>query len=60
MLEKKWSEEDKAKPRNIVRVVKLVKVPMQTKDMTLETFVRQLDIWKMSNTDVPEITEFHV
>ena len=26
--------------------------------MTLETFVRQLYIWKTSNTDVPESTKF--
>ena len=26
--------------------------------MTLETFLRQLDIWKTSNTDVPESTHF--
>ena len=56
MLEKKWSEEDKAKPRNMARVVKSTKVPTWTKDFTLETFVRQLDIWKMSNADVPEGT----
>ena len=58
ILEKKWSEEDKAKPRNMARVVKLAKVPMWRKDMILETFERQLYIWKMSNRDVPENTIF--
>ena len=58
MLEKKWSEEDKANPRSMAGVVKPVKVPTWTKDMTLETFERQLDIWKMTNVDVPENTEF--
>ena len=58
ILDSKWSEEDKAKPRNMARVVKPAKVPTWTKDVTLEMFERQLDIWKMSNVNVPENTQF--
>ena len=39
-------------------MVKPAKVPTWTKDMTLEKFVRKLDIEKMSNADVPESTQF--
>ena len=39
-------------------VVKPAKVVTWTKDTMLEMFVRQLDIWKGSNADVPESTQF--
>ena len=60
ILEKKWTGQDKdnIRPRNIAHGVKLAKVPTWTNDMTLETFVKQLDIWKASNAYVMESTLF--
>ena len=56
-MEKKWTSEEKTPGmRNMARVVKLVKVPTWTKDMTLKMFERELGIWKSSNADVPENT----
>ena len=42
----------------MARVVKLAKVSIWTKDMMLETLKRQLAIWKSSNVDVPDNTQF--
>ena len=39
-------------------MVKLAKIPTWKKDMALETFVKQLDIWKTRNADVPKNTQF--
>ena len=59
LMEKKWSNEEKTMSvRKMVRVVKQAKVPTWMKDMALEMLERQLDIWKTSNTDVPESTQF--
>ena len=60
-FEQNWSQEVKSGGRgtntrapNIIRVVKPLKVPILTCDMSLETFMRQLNIWQTSNVDVPE------
>ena len=60
ILEKKWTGEDKdnIRQRNIAHVVKPANVPTWTNDMTLDTFVKQMDIWKASNAYVMESTLF--
>ena len=42
----------------MVRVVNPVKVPTWTNDMTLESLERQLNIWKSSNVNDPDNTQF--
>ena len=37
---------------------KTAKDPSWTKNMALDTFIRQLEIWGASNVDVPESTQF--
>lgn len=43
----------------MARIIQPAKVPTWMKDMTLDTFKRQLDIRKSSNADVLESTQFH-
>ena len=40
------------------RVVKPVKVSSWSWEMSLETFVKQLEIWESSNVDVPINTQY--
>jgi len=42
----------------MARVVKPAKVPIWTRDISSETFIRQLNIWQMSNADVTESTQY--
>ena len=58
-FEKKLSQEEKG-PRqpNMAKMIKPAKVPTWTKDMSLETFRRQIEIWQVSSTDVHENTQF--
>ena len=58
-FEKKYSQEDKGpRPPKIARVIKPAKVLTCTKDMSLETFRRQIENLQASSTDVPENTQF--
>ena len=61
-LEKKWSQKVKTgtgmRATNMARVVKPAKAPPWTKNMNLETFVRQLNIWQTSNADFPKGTQY--
>ena len=38
---------------------KPAKVPLWTKDMTLETYVKQLTTWQEINEDLPEFAQYH-
>ena len=42
----------------MARVVKPAKVPSWTKSMSLDMYMRLIKIWQMSNTDIPESTQF--
>ena len=44
----------KVKSWNIVRVVKLAKVPTWTKDLSLKTYTKQVNTWNEINKDVSE------
>ena len=62
-LDIKWGQEAKSgsnevKSQNMTQVVKLANVPTWTRDMSLENFVRQLNIWEISNTDITQNTQF--
>ena len=62
-LDIKWGQEAKSgsnevKSENMTQVVKLANVPTWTRDMSLENFVRQLNIWEISNTDITQNTQF--
>ena len=41
------------------KLTKPVKVPSWTKDMSLETYVKQLTTWQEINEDVPEFARYH-
>ena len=38
---------------------KPAKVPSWTKDMSLETYVKQLTTWQQINEDIPEFAKYH-
>ena len=62
-LDIKWGQEAKSgsnevKSQNMTQVVKLANVPTWTPIMSLENFVRQLNIWEISNTDITQNTQF--
>ena len=62
-LDIKWGQEAKSgsnevKSQNMTQVVKLANIPTWTRDMSLENFVRQLNIWEISNTDITQNTQF--
>ena len=44
------------KPR---KLTKPAKVPSWTKDMSLETYVKQLTTWQEINEDIPEFAKYH-
>ena len=41
------------------KLTKPAKVPSWTKDMSLETYVKQLTTWQQINEDIPEFGKFH-
>ena len=41
------------------KLTKPTKVPSWTKDMSLETYVKQLTTWQEMNEDVPEFARYH-
>ena len=41
------------------KLTKPAKVPSWTKDMSLETYVKQLTTWQEINEDVPEFARYH-
>ena len=62
-LDIKWGQEAKSgsnevKFQNMTQVLKLANVPTWTRDMSLENFVRQLNIWEISNTNITQNTQF--
>ena len=42
----------------ISRLMKPARVPSWNKDMSLETFIKHIEIWAQSNVDVPENTKY--
>ena len=41
------------------KLTKPAKVPSWTKDMSLETYVKQLTTWQEINEDIPEFAKYH-
>ena len=41
------------------KLTKPAKVPSWTKDMSLETYVKQLTTWQQINEDIPEFARYH-
>ena len=41
------------------KLTKPAKVPSWTKDMSLETYVKQLTTWQQINEDIPEFGKYH-
>ena len=41
------------------KLTKPTKVPSWTKDMSLETYIKQLTTWQEINEDVPEFAKYH-
>ena len=41
------------------KLTKPAKVPSWTKDMSLETYVKQLTTWQQINEDIPESAKYH-
>ena len=41
------------------KLTKPAKVPSWTKDMSLETYVKQLTTWQEINEDLPEFSKYH-
>ena len=41
------------------KLTKPVKVPSWTKDISLETYVKQLTAWQQINEDIPETAKYH-
>ena len=59
-LEKKWIKEKTGtgtRPLNMASD-KATRGSSWTKNASLDTFIRQLEIWKIINVDVPESTQF--
>ena len=47
------------KSSSSARLTKPAKVPSWTKDMSLETYVKQLTAWQQINEDIPETAKYH-
>ena len=43
----------------LAKLTKPAKVPSWTKDMSLETYVKQLITWQQINEDIPEFAKYH-
>ena len=43
----------------VAKITKLAEIPTWTKEMSLETYVKQLTMWSEINTDVPENVKYH-
>ena len=43
----------------VIKFTKLAKVPSWTKDMSLETYTKQIPTWTGINEEVPEYVKFH-
>ena len=43
----------------LAKLVKPAKVPSWTKDMSLETYSKQISTWTDINEDVPEYVKYH-
>ena len=43
----------------VTKLTKPAKVPSWTKDMSLETYIKQLATWQDINKDVPEYVKYH-
>ena len=41
------------------KLTKPARVPSWTKDMSLETYVKQLTTWQQINEDIPEFAKYH-
>ena len=49
------SRDENAKPS---KVIKTAKVPIWSKEMSLETFSKQISTWNEVNLDVPEYSRY--
>ena len=43
----------------VTRLTKPVKVPTWSRNMSLETFIKQLETWSEVNDEVPEFMKYH-
>ena len=43
----------------VTKLIKLAKVPSWTKDISLETYAKQIATWTGINEDVPEYIKYH-
>ena len=53
------SNDSSSSPSRTAKLTKPTKVPSWTKDMSLETYVKQLTTWQDINEDVPDYTKYH-
>ena len=53
------SNDSSSSPSRTAKLTKPAKVPSWTKDMSLETYVKQLTTWQEINEDVPEYAKYH-
>ena len=45
--------------RRVAKLTKLAKVPSWSKDISLETYAKQIATWTDLNEDVPEYVKYH-
>ena len=48
-----------ARVNKVTKLTIPAKVPSWTKDMSLETYIKQLTMWTAINTEVPEYVKYH-
>ena len=53
------SSETSPSPSKVTKLTKPAKVPSWTKDMSLETYVKQLATWQDINEDLPDYVKYH-
>ena len=53
------SNDSSSPPSRTAKLTKPAKVPSWTKDMFLETYVKQLTTWQEINEDIPEYAKYH-
>ena len=57
---REYSSSDSSSPSaRPSKLTKPAKVPSWTKDMSLETYVKQLTAWQQINEDIPETAKYH-
>ena len=53
------SNESSSSHSRVAKLTKPAKVPSWTKDMSLETYIKQLATWQEINEDVPDYAKYH-